>query len=93
MFNFEGALLRSRRFYALPTLEDTTEDFLTGELDGYVLRRGEYWTSYRLVGTDISPQGWKVHISPSPSSQGRKRSGTKPRTLHILSWGAVANRK
>ena len=37
MFNFEGALLRSRRFYALPTLEDTTEDFLTGELNGYVL--------------------------------------------------------
>ncbi|OFQ56874.1 MULTISPECIES: hypothetical protein [Corynebacterium] len=67
MFNFEGALLRSRRFYALPTLEDTTEDFLTGELDGYVLRRGEYWTSYRLIGSDISPQGWKIHISSSPT--------------------------
>lgn len=31
MFNFEGALLCSRRFYVLPTLEDATEDFLMGD--------------------------------------------------------------
>ncbi|MBP3089084.1 hypothetical protein EML15_07995 [Corynebacterium sp. sy017] len=68
MINFESELIRSPKFYAPFITRKLNEKYLTEDFDGYSLHRGEYWCSYQYHDTVITSQGWKIHISASPTN-------------------------